>query len=153
MGVVEVIEYMLWWWVENVGFFLDCNGSVHNLLWSDCWMGWHLFVFVFFHMWIAWWVGCHNWLPSYLFSGFCRSMGIVCLLSNYFFKVLLFVSFVLAFQYLWFHWSQAPKLLGYWSLEACGVQRGLSSVLQAWSLYHQISSLRVCPHCWSFWLC
>jgi len=70
-----------------------------------------------------------------------------------FFKVLLFVSFVLAFQYLWFHWSQAPKLLGYWSLEACGVQRGLSSVLQAWSLYHQISSLRVCPHCWSFWLC
>jgi hypothetical protein len=69
------------------------------------------------------------------------------------FKVLLFVSFVLAFQSLWFHWSQAPKLLGYWSLEACGVRRGLSSVLQAWSLYHQISSLRVCPHCWSFCLC
>jgi hypothetical protein len=44
-------------------------------------------------------------------------------------------------------------LLGYWSLEACGVRRGLSSVLQAWFLYHQISSLRVCPHCWSFWLC
>lgn len=92
MGVVEVIEYVLWWWVKNVGFFLDCNGSVHSLLWGDCWMGWHLFVFVFFDIWIAWWVGSYNWLPSNLFQAFVTLWALfACYLIFFFWGVIVCV--------------------------------------------------------------
>jgi len=54
MGALEAIEYVLWWWVENVWFSL-------GLWWLYPWLatrwlldGMTLFIFVSFDMWIAW---------------------------------------------------------------------------------------------------